>query len=73
MCVINGNAVWKCKWVLKLNKVRMRYKERQSIMSGLCGSDNLPVCQRYSDDAAKNYLNEQATHRLDLLKLQPEL
>jgi len=27
MCVINGNAVWKCKWVLKLNEARMRYKE----------------------------------------------
>jgi len=27
MCVIIGNAVWKCKWVLKLNKARMRYKE----------------------------------------------
>ena len=64
--------------MLKLNKARMRYKEWQNITSGLCGSGNLPVCQRYSDAAVKNYLNEQTTqgintHRLDLLKLHPEL
>lgn len=54
----------------------MRYKEKQKIISGLCGSDNLPVCQRYSAAVVKNYVNEQATqgintHRLDMLKLHP--
>jgi hypothetical protein len=62
----------------EIEQSRMRYKEWQNITSGLRGSDNLPVCQRYSDAAVKNYLNEQATqgintHRLDLLKLHPEL
>lgn len=62
--------------MLKLNKARMRYREWQNITSGLHGSDNLPVCQRYSDAAVKNCLNEQATqgiktHRLDPIKLHP--
>lgn len=59
--------------MLKLIKARMRYREWQNITSSLCGSDNLPVCQRY---VVKNYVNEQApqginTHRLDMLKLHP--
>lgn len=62
--------------MLKLIKARMRYEEWQNITSGLRGSDNLPVRQRYSDTVVKNYVNEQATqgintHRLDMLKLYP--